>query len=666
MLSLKFGVIFTGFLASLIISRVFVNTLLKRFLRFEEDILPQLSWGFLAYFLIFILARCLAIPVNLVTSTYEILAIASLIFLIFYWSRKFFISEREWLISRIYRLGKIACPYLIFFVIAAGLGTYLEFPSDPTHHLQGIQGWEQALYMDFGLGSKEYDRFIYFFQHWLLRYSNLNIGVRIGLNLLGAMLQTMLFWQSVRITKLLTNNVFLVWLGGLMSLGYFGYDAFSFYRYTTIGGATIAHICCLEGFILIISVFLKEEIKYFFLLPPILLFCYGNHEQETLLQLNAIVGISCLMLVFRRNNFTQKMLKIMMLIVVLASVLTAYILLAKEPLDINLTNIMNGDFNLTILFEVNDRPIIIHDFGMLNIMTGFLGWCSALLAIMLLISKTSCRKLDIMAAITVWPWIVLLNPIGIELLERYMHSGVFHRLIYGSLYWLFPIVALPHLWSLFIKTRSLNYVFQSKISLVSASSRNLVSYFLISLLVVLSFIPNLPIQGKMAHFFLKPEPYLDGRNLQAPIQYLRQNTPNKCLDARLDSAALPIRSWVLSDPYTNTYLAGTGYFHTGSNRFGSPGFESDEIPLSTTVTQQEMSYSDFLARVRKYNICYVFIHLTQQEVKSKTAQWVEHWPVDYADTKNYYSSDFINWVSNNPQDFELEYENKESKLFKVL
>ena len=143
-------------------------------------------------------------------------------------------------------------------------------------------------------------------------------------------------------------------------------------------------------------------------------------------------------------------------------------------------------------------------------------------------------------------------------------------------------------------------------------------------------------------------------------------TPNTCLDTRIESATLAIRSWVLSDPYTNTYLAGTGYFYTVSDRFGSPGFESDQIPLSTTVTQQEMSYSDFLSKVKEYNICYVFIHLTQQEVKSKTAEWVGHWPVSHADTRKFYSSDFIDWVSNNPQDFELEYENKESKLFKVL
>ena len=666
MLTLKFSVVFISFLAFLILANIFFNKLLQRLFSFEEDVLPQLSWGLLVYFLIFRLARWLALPVIPIMILYEIVSIASFIFLSLWLVQKIFNSERKWLASNIYRYGKFSLPLLLAFMIFVSLGAYLEFPSDPTLHLQSIQAWEKVIYMNFGLGSKVYDRFIYFFQHWLLRYSDLNVGARSGLTLVGAMFQTMLVWQFVRITKLLTNNTLLGWLGGLMSIGYFGYDAFSFYRYTALGGATIAQISCLEGFILIISTFLKEEIKYLSLLPLILFFCYGNHEQETLLQLNAIVGISFLMLIFRRRQFTQKMVRVMTFIVVSALSFMVYSFITKKPLLVNLIDIPNGDFMLTNLFEINGHQIIIHNFAMLNTMTGFLGWCLAILAVILLLLNESHRKLDVMGAITAWPWIILLNPIGIKLLERYIPSVVFHRLIYGSLYWLFPIIALPYLARLISRNWPLNYDSQASEYLVSNLNSNLITYFSVSLLIVLSFNPNFPVQGKMSHFFFRPEPYLDGGNLQNPVGYLRKVTPNTCLDTRIESATLAIRSWVLSDPYTNTYLAGTGYFYTVSDRFGSPGFESDQIPLSTTVTQQEMSYSDFLSKVKEYNICYVFIHLTQQEVKSKTAEWVGHWPVSHADTRKFYSSDFIDWVSNNPQDFELEYENKESKLFKVL
>ncbi|MGD1862014.1 MAG: hypothetical protein ACFB0E_18855 [Leptolyngbyaceae cyanobacterium] len=665
MTKLDFGIFLVGFLASLGMFKVIVNTPLRQKFNFEEHYLPQLSWGLLIYFLIFKVARWCAAPSKLIRVGYETLAIASLISLVIWlcW-QCFSLEHRSFLINRFER-KKTFLSILLVFLFMVSLGAYLEFPSDSIFHLNSIQAWEKVTLMDFGLGSKTYDRFIYFFQHWLLGYSDLNLGVRSGLVLWGAALQTMLFWQFVRLTRLLTNSIVLGWFGGLMSLGYFGYSAFSFYRYTAFGGATIAQICCTEGFILIFAAFVKEEIRYLILLPPILFFCYGNHEQETLLLINALVGISGLLLLFRRREFTRKLVWLMSLIVFLSSIFTAYILITKEPLARNLGPV-SSRVNLTVLFEINGIQAVVHDFSILNIMTGFLGWGAAVMAFTFLCFKKSSRNLDVISAVAVWPWLFLLNPIGIKVLDRYMISDVFHRLIYGSLYWIFLIVSLPYVLKLLKGESFLSARFQMINRILINFKENHMAYFLAALLVGISWIQSAPVYGKTSHLFLKPEAHLDGRNLTEPIQYLRQVAGEHCFDTNADSTVLPIRSWVLSDPYTNAYLSGTGYFYTVSNRFGRPGFESPQVPLSTLITQQEVSYQDFLKRMKEYNICYIFMYSTSNKVESKSAKWVGHWAIDYADPQNYYSSDFIDWVSNNPQDFELEYENKESKIFKVL
>lgn len=662
MLLISFSILLMGFLASLGIIKVLVNRVLCSRFSLEEQWLPQLSWGWLIYFLIFKFARWRALSIEPVRLTYLTISLTSLGFIGFWLCRNYFSRKRQLFTPETIEWLKSFFPYLAVFAVMASLDIYLEFPSDPLVHLQHIQAWEKVALMDFGSG-RTYSRFIYFFQNWLFRYSDLSMGTRTGMLLFGATLQTMLFWQFVRLTKLLTHNVILGWFGGLMSLAYFGYDAFSFYRYTTFGGATVAYICCLEGFILIVAAFFKEEIKYLLLLPPILFFCYGNHEQEALLQLNAIVGISFLMLLFRRQHFTKKMLRLMSTIAAFTFIFTIYTLFAKDPLGHNI-DVLN-DFNLTVLLNLDGRYAVIHDPAVLNLMTGFLGWFSAIAAAIVLIMNRQSRQLDIAAAITVWPWIVLLNPIGIEVLERYMSSQVFHRLIYGSMYWLFPLVAFPTAWEV-LKRHSILLEKPEQRPLKFFLSKERVTYLLAAILVTLAFIHEAPVRGKMSHIFYRPPAHLDGRNLREPIRYLRQSAQDDCFIVQNDnSQSLPILSWVLSDPYTSAYLSGTGYFYTAANRFGAPGFESIYIPMNTSVTQQDINYESFIATLKQHNICYIVIYIPQKSVHSKTGLWVGHWSVDYADTRKFYSSDFIDWVSNNPQDFDLVYKNQETTIFKV-
>jgi hypothetical protein len=122
--------------------------------------------------------------------------------------------------------------------------------------------------------------------------------------------------------------------------------------------------------------------------------------------------------------------------------------------------------------------------------------------------------------------------------------------------------------------------------------------------------------GKMRHLWLKVDPRLDGANLRPTIEYLRSHTPQACSDRFAERNYLPIRSYILSDSYVNTYLLGTGYFYTVTNRSELSGYESE--PLGITVSANEnMDYATFV-EIAKMNICYVVLYIQTQELYSWT------------------------------------------------
>jgi hypothetical protein len=268
----------------------------------------------------------------------------------------------------------------VFIGVMIYVGPYLEFPSDPVDHLAFIQSWEKARWMNYIYSDSYYSsRFVYFFEHWLLQPSGLSFGNRTGLLFLSPALQGILFWQFIRITKILTNNTILSQLGGLMSLGFFGYNAISFYRYTVLAGTLLAYIIFLEGLILIISSFSKEEWRYLFLLPPLLAFCWQNHPQETLLQLNGMIGICITLLLFRYKGITPRFRNIMALITIIVITVSVFILFKREVLSENIASPLISYYKL---FGWNINLLQLQH---LNLMLGGLGWFAILSAALILL-----------------------------------------------------------------------------------------------------------------------------------------------------------------------------------------------------------------------------------------------------------------------------------------
>jgi hypothetical protein len=260
---------------------------------------------------------------------------------------------------------------------------------------------------------------------------------------------------------------------------------------------------------------------------------------------------------------------------------------------------------------------------------------------------------------------VVLNPLSIEVLRRVIPIDVFHRLIYGSLYWVFLIVFIQCSYNRIFNTN----LICDRVGISSPTKRNkifskLFLYSSISFFALLSWIPGYPMYGKMRHLWLKVDPRLDGANLQPTIEYLRSHTPQACSDRFAEGNYLPIRSYILSDSYVNTYLLGTGYFYTVTNRSELSGYESE--PLGITVSANEnMDYATFVEIAKKY-ICYVVLYIQTQELYSWTGAVVGHWGINHAKTQRYYSPKVIDWITKNPEDFELVFTDDSIRVFKVL
>ena len=654
-----------AFFISIILFNRWINNQLVKSQLFDRRYLPCFAWGWSIYLIFYLVSRFLSVPKESFQSYLTGVVFVPLILLAAIWGLRQTANWRWQLPDFSQRYW----PFLavgIFIIIAVYVGPYLEFPSDPVEHLYRIQAWEKALWMDYSSYHPAVTRFAYFIQHWLLHSSDLSFGNRAGLVLLSPLLQGMLFWQFVRLTKLLTNSTVLGCLGGVISLGYFGYSGISFYRYTVLAGALLAYIVFLDGFILIFASFSKEEWRYLFLLPLLLFFCWENHPQETLLQLNAIAGIGMTLFVFRYRTIASGFRRIMGFFILVGVAIAVAICLQRPVLSSNLPE--HQSHFLVMLWNLLGWRIQYHGLGMLHQMIGMVGWLSIASALLVLCCKRPSRTLDIMAGACVWPLFFLLNPLLVSFLLRFVDVEVFHRLLYGSLFWLFPILLVQTLYQHFVKSVSPAFVTASGTNGFLAFKlmlNRLILYLPIIFLILLSLIPKAPIYGKMRHVFLRVEdPRLDGRNLQSTIQYLRDRASRECTDPYPTERTKP-RSYILSDSYANSYLQSAGYFYVATNRRESGGYESPSSGL-TVSADRDMDYATFLQKIEEHKICFVILYVQTQELYSWLGDVVRHWSADHSRTERYYSEGFLEWIAQNPQTFKLVFEDNSVQVFKVL
>jgi hypothetical protein len=624
-----------GFGLSLVLLSGAINRRLRhRFPWLEPAYLPAVAWGWCVYLALYLAARALAAPVEPVRASFTALALGVPLA-----AAGLAVARRRRPTAPPAR-GPAEClrdraTLVLVAAFVAGMvvvGPYLEFPTDPVGYLYRVQAWEKVRWADYAW--EHAGRFAPFAEHWLLRPSGIDAGDRAGLAWLSALMQGVLLWQVIRLGTLLTGEAVWGWLAGLLSLGYLGYDALSFYRYVVLAGPLLSYIAFLEGLILVVGAFVRGDWRYGLLLPPILLLSWTSHEQGTLFLLDAVTGLAVLLLVFRYRSLAPAFRRILLGWTAAGLVAIVALLALRAPLD-PVTEA--PDFYTGILGSVLGRPVRYHAALMLHHMIGAVGWVTAAAGLAVLLFARPNRALDVAAALSVWPLLVLWNPLAYEALARVMSLQTFHRLVYGSPYWVLPAVLLGH-WAGRLGARQ---------AARAAAGAGLL------LLVALSWWAGPPVYGRMRHVWLRVDPRLDGSNLGPLVRYVRAHAERECRDPHPDPRYRPIRRYVLSDGYVNSYLQATGYFYAASSRRGDDlGYESPALGV-TVGLEPAMDYARFRAVLRDRAVCYVILYQQDAPLWSWLGATTGHWPPDFARTARLYAPRLVEWVTGHPDDFAL-------------
>jgi hypothetical protein len=623
-----------GFLLSVFLLSRWVNRWLTRWPALDPNVLPAVGWGWCAYLVIFWVGRAASAPVELGrgASTAVALGVPAL--------------------ALVLRLRRGTAPargpgvfpadrgtlLLVGALVAAMLyvGPYLEYPADPVEYLYRVQSWEKARWMDYEGYGPHAHRFAAFAEHWLLRPSGISVGERGGLGVLAAAFEALLFWQFVRLGAVLTGHARWGWVAGVLSLAYFGFYAISFYRYTYLSGPLVSYVLYLEGLVLLVAAFRTEQWRYLLLVPPLAAAAWMNHEQGTLFLLVAASGFAVLLLVFRYRALSPPFRRVLLAATAAAAVIVLTAALLRPP--------VSPPGPLPTYFTESPGTLFgwkLHHHGLLMLehAVGLPGWLTLSAGILLLVRSQGSRGLDLAAALAVWPFVLLLAPPSYEILGRFMNLETLHRLLYGAAYWVLPAALVGHAVER-LRARGRT----------GAAGALTVAFVLAA--VAGGFVARSPIHGRLDHVFYRPDPRLDGRNLEGLVRYVRGHAERDCVDPYPDPRYRPIRRYVLSDTYVNSYLQATGYFYAASNRRGADGLESPPIGL-TVALRDGLEYPEFRAIVRQTAVCYVILYRAAGGPKSWLGAATGHWPADFAQTAREYSPRLVEWVTTRPDDFAL-------------
>ncbi|MBF0290342.1 MAG: hypothetical protein HQM14_21220 [SAR324 cluster bacterium] len=655
-----------GFFISVVVINFSINYFLLRRGYFDKKFLPCFAWGWCVYFLIYLLGRYFSASVEIVHLIFTGMALFIPLLAGFWYWLSFS--------SRIKKVLPLGLPHeketLIFVSLFVGamafVGPYLEFPSDPLYHLSSIQHWETARWVDSVQGRSSH--FMYFLSHWLLKPSNISWGHRAGLTIFCASLQGLLLWSFIRFTRVFTRSVKLGLLGGMASVGLFGTSIFSFYRYYVLADTFVSYLVFLEALVLVICCFYKERFRYLLLLPPLLVFCWNNHRQEVLLLLNAVIGIGTLLLIFKYRAFISRFRKLLLFVTGLGVVLVVLLWIAT-----NIPKLTEAQlFYLQKLADrLADKPLYVISFSRLNAALGAAGWMAMNFAVLTLLFLRHNKQLAILACLCIWPLIVLWNPIATHIMLFTIPSSVLYRLVFGSMFWIFLVVFVDYLYKR--RLNLLRWVPDWKFSKFQNRSVSLKFFITTVVFVGVMWFPQSPIQGKIYQLVHQAQDRLTGKDLEAAIQYLRQNAPSNCIDPYRAKGFWRVRHYVVGDAYVNSYLLATGYFHTISDRWetiypqgeASHGFFYHSI-LKWFENLEEKDAPNFPEILKKRNVCYIIVSAENQIPSSRIGLISGHWAPNYLGSKKAYSVKLHGWVKKYSQFFQLVFQDQAVLIYKVL
>ncbi|MGK5091969.1 hypothetical protein WDW89_08110 [Deltaproteobacteria bacterium TL4] len=606
-----------------------VNRLLNLRHYFPKQLLPHFAWGWIFYFIIYFAGRLSGVHVDVIRAIYTLTTIGvPVLFLVFHGVTQqrlklHFPSHSKTPLD----FGSLSLS-LLFVLAMIYVGPYLEFPSDPLEHLSRIQAWESIQWMDTEVDHllSRSTTFVYFLNHWILQGAGVDWGDRQGLAIFCAALQGVLFWSFIRFSLIFTARIKIAWFGALLSVGFFGKDVFNYYSYYVLSASFPAYLLFLEGLILLCYSFIHQRLRYLFLLPPILAFCWHNHPQEVLLLLNTGAGLSILLSILHYRQYTSPFRKWMLGTAIMSG---SCLMGVGGYLIVNPELRGWGPWARIMLVEkqVWSWPVRYLRFQELDTTLGIFGWGVMMgSGLVLFLARYCSKRLVLLAALSAWPLLTLWNPFIMEVFEwKVRASATYYRILYSSCFWILGAILLetlynqiqltiPFQWSRF----HIPYAKQLKILVVLIGCLGLLE---------LANTPHPPIRGKLKQLRKKPHPALDGMNLQATIAYLRQNAPQRCHDIANNQKFKTNRSYIVADRYVSAYLLTTGRFYI--------------------AIAWKKEYQHF-----QKEACYIVIYAQNNAPASWVGEISRHWTPKTANTSEFYADFLSPWIAKNAPHFQ--------------
>ena len=178
-----------------------VNQYLSKKYKFQEKYLPTISWGIFTYFIIYIISFQLELFIWQAHLLFTIITALSICHFVIKYAVCGNISKWKALITVISSQKILLIASFILVVAMTIQGAYLEFPSDPVHHLLFIQDWSTALQFgsESSYGYLKKISFAYFINNWLLQNSGIVEGNHLGLNLFTGLFTGLFFLSSFKV-----------------------------------------------------------------------------------------------------------------------------------------------------------------------------------------------------------------------------------------------------------------------------------------------------------------------------------------------------------------------------------------------------------------------------------------------------------------------------------
>ncbi|MBF0206890.1 MAG: hypothetical protein HQK53_08350 [Oligoflexia bacterium] len=478
-----------------------------------------------------------------------------------------------------------------------------------------------------------------------------------ALTIYSAIAQTLLFFCFYRFSMVITNSRWIAITGAILSLGYFGTNIFSFYRYYTFSKVWFPYLVYLETLLIFVCALKNQKTKEMLHVFPLGLFCLIVHPQEALLlsiQIILLPTILFIAFVFGRDKtsicsrYYRNAVIASALLVVISSLIYYFRLynhfyfsaLVAPP-----GNYQNPEY-LFFLKEI--FPKISGDWAIVNFglnfplfkTLGIFGVTSIILSLVFYffpkLPNIEYKNTLFFTAVCLVPFIALFCPLTIFFLGKIMSSYLLYRLLYGSLYWL----AFPAIVAYFAKVIYTLFPVKITIRLEKKWCRTFTMSVLITTVVIsgvglMSLLTRPPFWGRMDMLIYKSDIENNGKNLIPLIKHIKEDRSIANFKFCADDYTEFFLKMHGTNIYYGTRYQTVGVFFESTKMDGCPELKN---PPPAKVVKNEKS---ILHAWEKNYGCQAII-VNYQTKNSLLGKISGHWNENSTQSISRYSCDVLN------------------------